>query len=75
MEAFAGREELVRDRKLIMKLRKEMESKNCCPDEECANCGATNWEAALYPEWYCFICGNRGFWKNGEFIQTRAARQ
>lgn len=76
MEAYAGREELARDRELITRLRKEMESGNAHPDVECVNCGSTAWEADLYPEWYCFICGNRGFWRNGEFIQTKMpARQ
>lgn len=51
--------------------RKAKEAKNIPPDVPCANCGENTWEADMDGEWYCFICGNRGYWENGVFQQGR----
>ena len=38
----------------------------------CRKCGAMAWEHA-YDDWYCFRCGNRGYWHGAgaerEFVQ------
>lgn len=51
--------------------RKAREARNVLPGDACVNCGKSVWQADLDGEWYCFICGNRGYWANGEFRQGR----
>lgn len=42
------------------------------PYTACRKCGAMAWEQA-YDDWYCFRCGNRGYWHGAgakrEFVQ------
>ena len=42
------------------------------PYTACGKCGAVAWEHA-YDDWYCFRCGNRGYWRGvgveREFVQ------
>ena len=45
------------------------------PYTACRKCGAMAWEQA-YDDWYCFRCGNRGYWHGAgaerEFVQGGA---
>ena len=45
------------------------------PYTACRKCGAMAWEHA-YDDWYCFRCGNRGYWRGAgaerEFMQGGA---
>ena len=45
------------------------------PYTACRKCGAMAWEQA-YDDWYCFRCGNRGYWHGTgaerEFVQGGA---
>ena len=45
------------------------------PYTACRKCGAMAWEQA-YDDWYCFRCGNRGYWRGAgvehEFVQGGA---
>ncbi len=50
------------------------ESLNVRPVCECGHCGRTSWERDCDSMWYCFICGNRGFWQDGKFVQTSNRR-
>ncbi len=54
--------------------QKLMERENIPPDCPCGHCGRTWWERDSGFLWYCFICGNRGYWKDGSFVQTSNRR-
>lgn len=36
---------------------------NYAPHSSCKKCGASAWEHDTDTVWYCFRCGNRGYWR------------
>lgn len=53
--------------------RRKARSRRVPPDAPCTKCGAHAWEPEFEVDeqsWYCFRCGNRGYWQGGTFIQT-----
>ncbi|MGN1038317.1 MAG: hypothetical protein ACI4P0_02860 [Mailhella sp.] len=60
-----------------MKRRREVRTFRIPPPLPCVKCGSLSWEPDFYgdsSDWYCFKCGNRGFWKGREFFQTSGGR-
>lgn len=53
--------------------RKKAENK--VPTEKCVKCKSSYWEKEDDTYWYCFKCGNRAFWRNGEFFQHASINQ
>ena len=51
---------------------KHQQKENNIPTATCIKCKSTYWEQTEDDDWYCFICGNRGWWQDGEFIQHAA---
>ena len=47
----------IRERSKVKKLL------NHGPHTSCMKCGARVWEQELDTGWYCFRCGNRGYWR------------
>lgn len=62
--------------KAIQHMRERFRRRNArakAPDVPCCKCGAKSWYRDVEDDsWYCFKCGERGFWKDNYtvFVQV-----